>query len=167
MAEIQGQLLPEQAVGSPRRLEVVDPAKWRVDSGWAPLVRDFWASPGGLGLAAFLRARVAVSPVYPPEPLRALTLAGPEAVSVVILGQDPYHGPGQAEGLAFSVAPGVKKPPSLRNIFKELQRGTGAVPPAQGSLVPWAEQGVLLLNTCLTVEPMYESTSISLALRWA
>jgi uracil-DNA glycosylase len=152
MSEMQGQLLPEHAEGSPWRLEVVDPASWRVDSGWAPLVLDFWASPAGLGLAAFLRARVAVSTVYPPEPLRALTLAGPEAVSVVILGQDPYHGPGQAEGLAFSVAPGVGKPPSLRNIFKELQRDNGTVPPAQGSLVRWAEQGVLLLNTCLTVE---------------
>lgn len=93
-----------------------------------------------------------MSTVYPPEPLRALTLAGPEAVSVVILGQDPYHGPGQAEGLAFSVALGVKIPPSLRNIFKELQRDMGTLPPAHGSLVRWAEQGVLLLNTCLTVE---------------
>lgn len=133
-------------------MEAVDPAKWRVDGGWASLVRDFWATPAGLGLAAFLRERVAKSPVYPPDPLRALSLAGPEAVGVVILGQDPYHGPGQAEGLAFSVAPGVKMPPSLRNIIKELQRDTGAVPPVQGSLVRWAEQGVLLLNTCLTVE---------------
>lgn len=152
MSEMQGQLLPEDAANSPGRLVVVDPASWQVDGGWAPLVRDFWASPAGRGLAAFLRERVALSPVYPPEPLRALTLAGSEAVSVVLLGQDPYHGPGQAEGLAFSVAPGVKIPPSLRNIFKELQRDNGTHPPAQGSLVRWAEQGVLLLNTCLTVE---------------
>ncbi|MDR7149569.1 uracil-DNA glycosylase [Hydrogenophaga palleronii] len=152
MAEMQGQLLPEEAANAPGRLAMVDPASWQVDGGWAPLVRDFWASPAGLGLAAFLRERVVLSPVYPPEPLRALTLAGPEVVSVVILGQDPYHGPGQAEGLAFSVAPGVRMPPSLRNIYKELQRDNGTLPPAHGSLVRWAEQGVLLLNTCLTVE---------------
>jgi uracil-DNA glycosylase len=152
MSEMQGQLALEGVGNRPGQLRGVDPASWRVDSGWVPLVRDFWTSPAGLGLTALLRERVAVSTVYPPEPLRALTLTEPEAVSVVILGQDPYHGPGQAEGLAFSVAPGVKLPPSLRNIYKELQRDTGAVPPAQGSLVHWAEQGVLLLNTCLTVE---------------
>lgn len=152
MPDMQGQLALEAVGSRVRQLDVVDPVGWHVDSGWAPLVREFWASPAGVGLAAFLRARVGRSPVYPPEPLRALTLAGPEAVSVVILGQDPYHGPGQAEGLAFSVAPGVKIPPSLRNIFKELQRDNGTLPPAQGSLVRWAEQGVLLLNTCLTVE---------------
>jgi uracil-DNA glycosylase len=77
-------------------------------------------------------------------------------VRVVILGQDPYHGRGQAEGLAFSVAPGVALPPSLRNIFKELQRDLGTAPPPfpnpGGSLVKWAMHGVLLLNTCLTVE---------------
>jgi uracil-DNA glycosylase len=73
-------------------------------------------------------------------------------VKVVILGQDPYHGPGQAHGLAFSVAPGVRIPPSLRNIFKELQQSLGVPAPTNGSLVRWAQQGVLLLNTCLTVE---------------
>ena len=83
---------------------------------------------------------------------RALELTPLAQVRVVILGQDPYHGPGQAEGLAFSVAPGVKVPPSLRNIFKELQRSLGTPAPADGSLVRWARQGVLLLNTCLTVE---------------
>lgn len=152
MPEMQGQLALEAVGSRARQLDVVDPVGWHVDSGWAPLVLEFWVSPAGRGLAAFLRERVALSPVYPPEPLRALTLAGPEAVSVVILGQDPYHGPGQAEGLAFSVAPGVKIPPSLRNIFKELQRDNGTLAPAQGSLMHWAEQGVLLLNTCLTVE---------------
>lgn len=90
--------------------------------------------------------------MYPPQPLRALTLTPPEAVRVVILGQDPYHGPGQAEGLAFSVAPGVKAPPSLRNLFKELQRDLGLPVPTGGSLVRWAEQGVLLLNASLSVE---------------
>eukprot|EP01034_Spumella_vulgaris_P037333 gene37333-46065_t len=90
--------------------------------------------------------------IYPPEPLRALTLTPLKRVRVVILGQDPYHGPGQAEGLAFSVPRGVKVPPSLRNIFKELQHSLGVPVPSDGSLVRWAEQGVLLLNTCLTVE---------------
>jgi uracil-DNA glycosylase len=70
----------------------------------------------------------------------------------VILGQDPYHGLGQAEGLAFSVQPGVALPPSLRNIFKELKADLGLQPPMSGSLLPWAQRGVLLLNTCLTVE---------------
>lgn len=90
--------------------------------------------------------------IYPPQPMRALELVAPSDVRVVVLGQDPYHGPGQAEGLAFSVAPGVTVPPSLRNIFKELQRDLALPPPANGSLVRWARQGVLLLNTCLTVE---------------
>jgi uracil-DNA glycosylase len=90
--------------------------------------------------------------IYPPEPFRALSLTPLSQVRVVILGQDPYHGPGQAEGLAFSVAPGVRLPPSLRNIFKELQQSLGVSTAADGSLVRWAKQGVLLLNTCFTVE---------------
>lgn len=92
--------------------------------------------------------------IYPPQDqiFRALTLTPPEAVKVVIIGQDPYHGPGQANGLAFSVAPGVAIPPSLRNIFKELQDDLGCPPPKSGDLTPWAERGVLLLNTSLTVE---------------
>jgi uracil-DNA glycosylase len=85
--------------------------------------------------------------IYPPHPLRALELTPLPTVRAVVLGQDPYHGPGQAEGLAFSVADGVKHPPSLRNIFREL--GTR---PESGSLVPWARSGVLLLNAVLTVE---------------
>jgi uracil-DNA glycosylase len=109
-------------------------------------------------LDTFMRARLAAGAIiYPPQPLRALALTPLAEVKVVILGQDPYHGAGQAEGLAFSVAPGVKLPPSLRNIFKEIARdrgpGNAAVPlPGDGSLVRWAQQGVLLLNTCLTVE---------------
>lgn len=124
-----------------------------VQPGWAPLVEAFRTSADGARLQAFLQQRQGQKTViYPPQPLRALTLTAPEAVRVVILGQDPYHGPGQAEGLAFSVSPGVKAPPSLRNIFKELQRNLALPPPTNGSLVRWAEQGVLLLNTCLTVE---------------
>lgn len=124
-----------------------------VQPGWQPLVDRFWVHPVGAGLQAFLHERlVSGAVVYPPRPLRVLDLLAPEEVQVVILGQDPYHGPGQAEGLAFSVAPGVKPPPSLRNIFKEQQRDLGVTPPASGSLVRWVRQGVLLLNTCLTVE---------------
>ncbi len=90
--------------------------------------------------------------IYPPDPLLALRLTPLSRTRVVILGQDPYHGPGQAEGLAFSVPPGVKPPPSLRNIFKEMQRDLGLLPPASGHLAAWAQRGVLLLNTCLSVE---------------
>ncbi len=135
------------------KLQAADFARWPVAGGWAPVVEAFAASPAGQSLIAFLRGRLADgATIYPPEPLRALALTPPESVRVVILGQDPYHGPGQAEGLAFSVAPGVKWPPSLRNIFLERQRDLGLAPPPDGSLVPWARQGVLLLNTCLTVE---------------
>jgi uracil-DNA glycosylase len=124
-----------------------------LDEGWAPLVLDFLASPAGQSLSDRLANALAEGQtVYPPEPFRALALTPLSQVRVVILGQDPYHGPGQAEGLAFSVAPGVRLPPSLRNIFKELQSSLGLAVPTQGSLVHWAKQGVLLLNTCLTVE---------------
>jgi uracil-DNA glycosylase len=134
-----------------------DPADWPVAPGWQSLVDDFFASPTGFKLRGFLHERLdAGAVIFPPQPLRALELTPPEQVRVVILGQDPYHGRGQGEGLAFSVAPGVPLPPSLRNIFKELQRDLGVPPPAfpqpGGSLVRWARQGVLLLNTCLTVE---------------
>jgi uracil-DNA glycosylase len=91
--------------------------------------------------------------VFPPKSLifRALELTPPQSVKAVIIGQDPYHGDGQAHGLAFSVNPGVKFPPSLRNIFKELQSDLGHDIPFSGDLSPWAQQGVLLLNTHLTV----------------
>jgi uracil-DNA glycosylase len=130
---------------------------WPVAPGWRPVVDHFFQSTQGQGLLAFLRLRLQDGAcIFPPLPLRALALTPPEAVRVVILGQDPYHGRGQAEGLAFSVAPGVPFPPSLRNIFKELQRDLGtpfpAMPQPGGSLVQWAQEDVLLLNTCLTVE---------------
>jgi uracil-DNA glycosylase len=124
-----------------------------LDAGWqAPL--DAWlASQAGRDVLAHLLAREAAgATIYPPDPLRALRLTPLAQVRVVILGQDPYHGPGQAEGLAFSVPDGNKLPPSLRNIFKELQRDLGSQPPMSPHLGPWAAQGVLLLNTCLTVE---------------
>ena len=142
---------------APTQLLSANPADWPVAPGWEPLVCDFFASAAGAKLRAFLQARLdAGATIFPPRPLRALELTPPEDVRVVILGQDPYHGRGQAEGLAFSVAPGVPLPPSLRNIFKELQRDLGTPAPAWpqpgGSLVQWARNGVLLLNTTLTVE---------------
>lgn len=91
--------------------------------------------------------------IYPPGPLifNAFNHTPFDKVKVVILGQDPYHGPGQANGLCFSVAPGVRQPPSLQNIFKELHSDTGIPLPENGDLTPWADQGVLLLNATLTV----------------
>ncbi len=137
----------------PSRLLEWAPSQWPLDEGWQPTVERFLASASGRQLAAFVQGRLADGAViYPPQPFRALELTPLAAVRVVILGQDPYHGPGQGEGLAFSVAPGVKLPPSLRNIFKELQRDLGLALPVNGSLARWAEQGVLLLNTSLTVE---------------
>lgn len=139
------------------QLASANPLDWPVAPGWQGLVNDFFESNKGQALLAFLHQRLQDGAViFPPAPLRALELTPPDKVRVVILGQDPYHGRGQAEGLAFSVAPGVALPPSLRNIFKELQRDLGEPPPAfpspGGSLVRWARHGVLLLNTCLTVE---------------
>lgn len=139
------------------KLTSADPANWPVDAGWLSLVEDFWASTVGGSLLCFLEQRLqAGATIFPPQPLRALELTAPQSVRMVILGQDPYHGLGQAEGLAFSVAPGVPIPPSLRNIFKELQRDMGTpipqMPQPGGSLVHWAQRGTLLLNTCLTVE---------------
>ena len=105
-------------------------------------------------LSTVAAERQAGQTIYPPQKdvFNAFRYTELSDVKVVILGQDPYHGPGQAEGLAFSVAPGVKPPPSLRNIFKELRRDLGYSEPAQGSLMAWADHGVLLLNTSLTVE---------------
>lgn len=139
------------------QLATAAPADWPVDDSWRHVVDAFFASLAGQSLIAFLQQRLADgATMFPPQPLRALQLTPSSQVRVVILGQDPYHGRGQAEGLAFSVAPGVAVPPSLRNIFKELQRDLGtplpAFPSPGGSLVRWAQQGVLLLNTCLTVE---------------
>lgn len=145
------------ATGTPDQLLQADPSAWPVAPGWQPTVEGFFSAPAGQQLLAFLHERLAHKAViFPPQPLRALQLTPPDAVRVVILGQDPYHGRGQAEGLAFSVAPGVRVPPSLRNIFKELQRDLGTplppFPAPGGSLVRWAQQGVLLLNSSFTVE---------------
>lgn len=142
---------------APTQLQSAEPADWPVAPGWQPLVEDFFAGATGQQLLTFLHQRLeSGAVVFPPLPLRALELTPPDEVRVVILGQDPYHGRGQAEGLSFSVAPGVRLPPSLQNIFKEMQRDLGVpfppLPSPGGSLVKWARNGVLLLNTCLTVE---------------
>lgn len=116
-------------------------------------------SPDALDKAKALRNKAkeeadAGRVIYPPQEqiFRALTLTPPDSVKAVIIGQDPYHGPGQANGLAFSVNPGVPIPPSLRNIFKELHDDLGCPVPKNGDLTQWANRGVLLLNTSLTVE---------------
>jgi uracil-DNA glycosylase len=120
---------------------------------WAPLVRDWMATAEGQGLLRFVEQRQAAGAmIYPAQVLRALELTPRSAVRVVILGQDPYHGADQAEGLAFSVPAGIRPPPSLRNILDEISRSLGSVRPASGHLGGWARQGVLLLNTVLTVE---------------
>ncbi|MEY4763794.1 MAG: hypothetical protein RI907_467 [Pseudomonadota bacterium] len=126
-----------------------------VPADWRPTTEAFRASAQGQALLQRLQARLdAGATVYPPVPrwlaaLRATPLA---QARVVILGQDPYHGPGQAHGLSFSVPPGQAIPPSLRNIRKELARDLGLTPPPHGCLEAWCAQGVLLLNTVLTVE---------------
>lgn len=145
------------SVSAQERLVSAAPSEWPVDDSWRAVTDAFFGSPVGRSLLGFLQQRLSEGAVvFPPQPLRALQLTPAREVRVVILGQDPYHGRGQAEGLAFSVAPGVPLPPSLRNIFKELQRDLGtpmpAFPSPGGSLVHWARRGVLLLNTCLTVE---------------
>lgn len=137
---------------APDRLMRWEPQHWPVAPGWRPVIDEFLAGEAGQRLAGFVSARLAAgATIFPPRPFRALEETPLESVRAVVLGQDPYHGRGQAEGLAFSVPAGVALPPSLRNILRELACGE-VPPPAGGSLLPWARQGVLLLNTCLTVE---------------
>ena len=126
-----------------------------VPASWRAALEPVLASPKSRVLGEFLSAEEAAGKaIYPPRGTRlaALKLTPLDAVKVVILGQDPYHGPGQAHGLAFSVQDGVKVPPSLTNIFKELENDLGLPRPPQGNLTKWARQGVLLLNNILTVE---------------
>lgn len=120
---------------------------------WNPLLRGEFEQPYWATLQAFVRDERARFPVYPPDPevFAALHLTPYADTRVVILGQDPYHGPGQAHGLCFSVRRGVAIPPSLVNIHKELRDDLGIEPPGHGNLEAWARQGVLLLNTTLTV----------------
>lgn len=122
---------------------------------WAPALGPVLATPEARQLGGWLRSEEGAGKlVYPPrgQRLAALALTPLDEVKVVILGQDPYHGPGQAHGLSFSVPPGVRQPPSLVNIYKELRSDLGVSPPDHGDLSHWARQGVLLLNNALTVE---------------
>jgi uracil-DNA glycosylase len=124
-----------------------------VPPDWRAVTEPFRASALGQALIARVDAACCQgATVYPADVFAALRHTRRDQVKVVILGQDPYHGPGQAHGLAFSVPPGQAIPPSLRNIRKELARDLGLTPPAHGCLQAWAERGVLLLNTVLTVE---------------
>ena len=126
----------------------------RLESSWKARVGDWFARDDMRALSAFLRQRKAAgATVYPPggEIFAAFDATPFDAVKVVILGQDPYHGPGQAHGLCFSVRPGVPPPPSLQNVYKELHDDLGIDPPDHGCLDAWSRQGVLLLNTTLTV----------------
>ena len=123
---------------------------------WLAVLGDELAQPSMQELRAFLVAELADGRrFYPPAErvFNALSLTPFDAVRVVILGQDPYHGAGQAMGLCFSVPPGVPPPPSLQNIHKELETDLGLPRPSSGDLTPWAERGVLLLNAVLTVSP--------------
>ena len=126
----------------------------RIDQSWKNELADIFESPAFRQTAEFARAQYATREVYPPAAkiFAAFDACPFDKVKVVILGQDPYHGPGQANGLCFSVNPGVRMPPSLVNIFKEVSADTGAPMPADGDLSRWARQGVLLLDATLTVE---------------
>jgi uracil-DNA glycosylase len=127
-----------------------------MDESWLEAVGDELETPAMQELRAFLVAEVASGRgFFPPSRLvfNALLLTPFDAVRVVVLGQDPYHGPGQAMGLSFSVPAGVSQPPSLRNIFSELGTDLGLGMPSTGDLTPWAQRGVLLLNSVLTVTP--------------
>ena len=125
----------------------------QVPGEWRALTDRFLAGAMGQALARYIDGRVADGAnVYPDRVFRALELTALNEVRVVILGQDPYHAAGQAQGLAFSVVSGWKLPPSLRNILQEVERDTGAPSMCRDDLSPWARQGVLLLNSVLTVE---------------
>ncbi len=126
----------------------------RIEAGWKKALSDEWTQPYFGALTTFVGERYRSGRVYPPGSriFAAFDACPFDDVKVVILGQDPYHGPGQANGLCFSVNDGVAMPPSLINIFKEVSSDTGAPMPSTGNLERWARQGVLLLNATLTVE---------------
>lgn len=124
-----------------------------IGNDWDEILKDEWAKPYYQQLRQFLKAEYSSRRIYPHmnDIFNALKYTSFENTKVVIIGQDPYHGPGQAHGLCFSVQKGVTPPPSLRNIFKELETDTGKPVPPHGELTEWAKQGVLLLNNVLTV----------------
>ena len=125
----------------------------KIEESWKKQLQEEFEKPYFVQLTSFVKSEYACQTVYPPAKLifNAFEQCPFEQVKVVILGQDPYHGPGQAHGLCFSVNDGVDFPPSLRNIFKEINADTGAPVPKSGNLERWAKQGVLLLNATLTV----------------
>ena len=125
----------------------------RINEAWKKLLQPEFEKPYFTNLVEFVRSEYASHTVYPSGAniFRALDKCSPDDVKVVIIGQDPYHGEGQANGLCFSVNDGVMFPPSLRNIFKEIESDLGTKVPTSGNLDRWAEQGVLLLNSTLTV----------------
>ena len=125
----------------------------KIESSWKALLSDEFEKDYFKQLVAFVKSEYQAGQVYPPgkQVFRAFDFCPVDAVRVVIIGQDPYHGPGQANGLCFSVAEGIPFPPSLLNIFKELKSDLGVEIPPHGSLERWAKQGVLLLNATLTV----------------
>jgi uracil-DNA glycosylase len=132
------------------------PVTPRMHPSWLAVLEDELAAPSMQELREFLRAEVGSGRgFYPPADrvFEALNRTALDDVRVVILGQDPYHGRGQAMGLCFSVPAGVAQPPSLQNIFKELESDLGIPKPETGDLTPWADRGVLLLNAVLTVSP--------------
>ena len=125
----------------------------KIDPSWKEHLSEEFAKPYFIDLTNFVRQEYKTAICYPPGRLifNAFNLCPFDKVKVVIIGQDPYHGPGQAHGLSFSVCDGVPFPPSLQNIFKEIQQDMGTPIPITGNLTRWAEQGVLLLNATLTV----------------
>ncbi|UAY51098.1 uracil-DNA glycosylase [Ferruginibacter albus] len=127
----------------------------QIEASWKKVLKDEFTKPYFLEIVTFLKTeKAAGKTIYPPGPLifNAFNQTTFDKVKVVILGQDPYHGPGQAHGLSFSVPNGIKPPPSLVNIYKEIEKDIGVAMPLQyGNLTHWAEQGVLLLNAVLTV----------------
>ena len=127
----------------------IDWSTSRLTGRWKSLTEEFLASPEGKALRDRIDAET--EPVYPVRPFTAEEMTPFERVRVVIVGQDPYHGEGEAMGLAFSVPKGVKVPPSLRNIYKEIAAEYGVGAPTAGDLSHWADQGVLLMNAILTV----------------
>jgi len=129
-------------------------AKIQIETRWKQKLRDEFAAPYFEQIKEFLQAEKQIGTVYPPGKwiFNAYNLTPFDKVKVVILGQDPYHGPGQAHGLCFSVQREIKPPPSLVNIFKEMKNDLGITAPAHGCLEAWAKQGVFLLNAFLTVE---------------
>ena len=127
--------------------------KVRIDKSWERVLAEEFSQDSFKTLATFVHSEYETAEIYPrPDSIfKAFNACPFDRVKVVIIGQDPYHGPGQANGLCFSVDEGVKVPPSLRNIYKEIQRDVGVVVHGDGQLEPWARQGVLLLNATLTV----------------